>query len=73
MSQAVLLDGHWKGIRLKRTTAPVKLYDLTSDLAETNDVAEQHPEVVRRIAQIMQDEHVDNQYWKINAQPHSIR
>jgi arylsulfatase A-like enzyme len=69
VSQAVLLEGHWKGIRLRRTTVPIKLYELTSDLAETNDVAEQHPQVVRRIAQIMSGEHVDNQYWKINAQP----
>jgi arylsulfatase A-like enzyme len=69
LSQAVLLEGHWKGIRLKRTTAPIMLYDLTTDLAETNDVAEQLPAVVDRIARIMSDEHVDNEYWKINAQP----
>ena len=69
VSQAVLIEGRWKGIRLRRTTAPIKLYDLTSDLAETNDIAEQHPEIIRRIARIMSGEHVDNEYWKINAQP----
>jgi uncharacterized sulfatase len=73
VSQAVLLHGHWKGIRLKRATAPIKLYDLTGDLAESTDVAGQHPDIVKQIAQIMREEHVDNQHWKIDANQHSIR
>ena len=33
-SQAVLLDGRWKGIRLKSPTAPIQLFDLATDPGE---------------------------------------
>ena len=35
-TQAVLLDGRWKGIRLKSPAAPIQLYDLASDPGETD-------------------------------------
>jgi len=38
-SQAVLLEGRWKGIRLKSPAAPIQLFDLASDIGETNDLA----------------------------------
>ena len=71
VSQAVLLDGHWKGLRLLTPAAPIKLFDLTTDLAEQTDVATKNPEVLQRISGIMQTAHVDNEYWKIdpNAPP----
>ncbi|MEO7412489.1 MAG: arylsulfatase [Opitutaceae bacterium] len=65
VSQAVLLDGHWKGLRLKSTTAPVQLFDLTTDLGEQTNLAEKRPEIVARIAAIMSSAHVDNAHWKI--------
>jgi uncharacterized sulfatase len=65
VSQAVLLEGRWKGIRLKRSTAPIQLYDLSIDLAEQTDLAAQHPGLVRRIAGIMTTARVDNEYWKL--------
>ncbi len=34
VSQAVLLDGHWKGIRDHNIMAVIRLFDLASDLAE---------------------------------------
>ena len=49
--QAVRL-GNWKGIRLGVGT-PLKLYDLSTDLAETIDLASEHPEVVAEIERIM--------------------
>lgn len=69
VSQAVLLAGRWKGIRLQRTTAPIQLYDLTNDIAEKNDLAAEHPARVERIARIMTDAHVDNEHWKIVEPP----
>ena len=71
VSQAVLLDGHWKGLRLLDPAAPIKLFDLTTDLAEQTDVAAKNPEVLQRIAGLMKTAHVDNEYWKIdpNAPP----
>jgi arylsulfatase A-like enzyme len=63
-SQAVLLEGRWKGIRLKSPTSPIQLFDLAADTGETTDLAARQPDMVRRIAAIMRDAHVDNAYWK---------
>jgi arylsulfatase A-like enzyme len=65
VSQAVLLKGRWKGIRLKRSDAPIQLYDLASDIAEKSDIAAEHREIVDRIARIMERTHVDNEHWTL--------
>jgi arylsulfatase A-like enzyme len=69
VSQAVLLEGRWKGIRLKRVNAPIQLFDLSADIAEQKDLAGSEPEIVSRIAQIMATAHVDNEHWKLPAAP----
>jgi arylsulfatase A-like enzyme len=68
-SQAVLLEGRWKGIRLKSPASPLQLFDLTADAGETSDLAARQPDLVRRIAAIMRDAHVDNEHWKWPASP----
>ncbi|MSU22624.1 MAG: N-acetylgalactosamine-6-sulfatase [Opitutus sp.] len=65
VSQAVLLDGHWKALRLLKPDAPINLFDLASDLAEKPDVAAQNPGLVARAAEIMRAAHVDNEHWKM--------
>jgi arylsulfatase A-like enzyme len=65
VSQAVLLDGRWKAMRLKTPTAPIELYDLASDLAEKPDVAAQHPDLVARAAGLFTSARRDNEHWKI--------
>ena len=50
-AQAVRL-GDFKGVRCERG-GPVELYDLKHDPAEARDLSAQHPQVVRRIEQIM--------------------
>lgn len=65
VSQAVLLDGRWKGIRLKSVTAPLQLYDLTTDPAEQTDLAAQHPDLVAKLADLMRTAHTDSDTWKI--------
>ncbi len=65
ISQAVLLDGRWKGIREKSITAPLRLHDLTTDPAEQTDLAAQHPEIAARIARLMRTAHTPNEHWKI--------
>jgi len=62
--QAVRLDD-WKAIRLG-TTKPIALYDLKTDLGETNNVAAQHPDVVRKVERILKSARTDNAHWKIN-------
>lgn len=49
--QAVRLED-WKGIRLG-VGEPIRLYNLRRDLGESQDVASQHPDVVERVAEIM--------------------
>lgn len=50
--QAVRI-GNWKGVRLGRES-DIQLYDLSNDLGETNDLAALRPDVVGRMARIMQ-------------------
>lgn len=56
--QAVRM-GKWKGIRknIFDGNKTIELYDLEKDTGETNDVADQHPEIVQQIETIMQQEH----------------
>ena len=65
VSQAVLLDGRWKGLRLGRTSAPIQLFDLAHDLGEQHDVASKYPELAARVGEKMRTAHVDNAHWKI--------
>jgi len=63
-SQAVLLEGRWKGIRLISPAAPIRLYDLAADRAEAADLAIREPKLVERVSAIMREAHVDNDHWK---------
>ena len=56
--QAVRL-GDWKGIRknIFEGNMKIELYNLKHDPAETNDIADQHPEIVAQIETIMREEH----------------
>lgn len=69
VSQAVLLEGRWKGIRLLQTSAPIQLFDLQNDIAEQSDLAAKNPAMVARIAEVMRTAHVDNEHWKIPTTP----
>lgn len=60
--QAVRM-GNWKGVKYKAAEnpeSPVQLYNLVTDRAEKDDIANQHPDVVKKIADIMQRQHVEN-------------
>lgn len=53
--------GKWKGIRLNVATnpqGPIELYDLSVDAGEKNNVAVQHPDIVKAITDIIQKEFV---------------
>ncbi len=47
--QAALYRGRWKGIRSRGPTAAIALYDQHSDVAESKNVAADHPEIVEVI------------------------
>ncbi|HVU32886.1 MAG TPA: arylsulfatase [Opitutaceae bacterium] len=65
-SQAVRL-GNWKGVRIPMLKGPIELYDLTTDRHEDHDVAAEHPDIVARIAAIMDKAHVPSPLWKPGA------
>jgi arylsulfatase len=56
--QAVRL-GRWKGLRqdLLGEVPPLALYDLETDPGERADVAEDHPEIVKRLEALLAQEH----------------
>lgn len=43
------LEAKWQNFRGKTKTSPAELYDLETDLAETKNLARQHPRVVTRL------------------------
>ena len=59
--QAVRM-GNWKGLRFG-TKKPIKLYDLSVDQAEANNIATKHADVVKRIAAIMDASHTPSRYY----------
>lgn len=56
--QAVRME-NWKGIRdsTKNGNMKIELFDLKNDFAEETNVAVAHPDVVKKIEQIMAEEH----------------
>jgi len=58
--QAVLM-GDWKAVRLnckKNPSGPVELYNLAVDPSEANNLADQHPGIVKQVADLMKRNHV---------------
>jgi len=56
--QAVRM-GNWKGIRknIHKGNLSIELYDLSTDIQELNNIAEQHSEILKRMEEIMKKEH----------------
>lgn len=68
--QAVRID-NWKGIRknMHGGNTTIELYDLKADITEQHDVADEHPEVVKKMEQVMKDEHrkSGNERWQFTV------
>lgn len=68
--QQAIRNDRWKAIRQnmlkKNNPDPLKieLYDLKNDVGETKDVAEQHPEVVQKLAEQMKAARVPSKLFK---------
>jgi len=54
--QTAVRIGDWKAIRL-RQDQPWRLYDLSRDVSETNDIASEHPNIIARVKEIARREH----------------
>ena len=61
-----LRQQQWKIVQQPYHTAP-RLYDLEQDLGETRDLAERHPEVVRRLVGLMDQSYAPVPRWKFPA------
>ena len=62
--------GDWKGICLEvraDADAKMELYDLATDIHEDRDVADEHPEVVARIREIMREAHTPSPLFHFGA------
>jgi len=65
--QAVRM-GQWKAVRRdvkKKSNPPVELYDLSKDIGEEKNVADQHPEIVNQMARIMKNARTANTKFKL--------
>jgi arylsulfatase A-like enzyme len=57
--QQAVRVGDWKLYR-RAPDRPAELYDLASDIGESRSVADQHPEIAARLAQLLSDSRVDS-------------
>lgn len=60
--------GDWKAVvyDLQKTPRPkVQLYNLSEDEWENNDVSSAHPEIVRKMSQLMKDARVESQLFPL--------
>jgi arylsulfatase A-like enzyme len=60
-SQAVRMN-NWKGVR-SSSTSPVELYDLATDVGETEDIAARHPHIARELVHIMKQARTESNVW----------
>ena len=58
-------SGKWKAIRIPMFSGKTELYDLSQDLGEQHDVADEHPEVVKTLQQMMDQAHRPHPNWKV--------
>jgi arylsulfatase A len=56
--------GDWKAVRLA-PSQPLELFDLKTDLAETQNVAAQHPDVVKRFEDYLKTARVESELWPV--------
>jgi uncharacterized sulfatase len=62
-------SGNWKAIRIPMFDGQTELYDLSNDIAESNDVAAEHPDLVKKLEAMMDEAHVPHPNWKVRGRP----
>ena len=64
-SRQAARKGAWKAIRQPMFDGPIELYNLESDLGETNNIAEQHEDIVDEMRTVLNQAHIPNPQWTI--------
>ncbi|MFC1614433.1 arylsulfatase, partial [Gemmatimonadota bacterium] len=65
--QAVRM-GQWKAVRLSPSAAP-ELYNLSADIGETENVAGDYPEVLKKIEACLKATRAESEYWPLVDKP----
>jgi len=64
--------GKWKAVRLNvhkdYAAAPIELYNLEEDIAETNNVAEQYPEIAAEMLDLIKASHSPSENFRFNSE-----
>jgi arylsulfatase A-like enzyme len=63
-AQAVRM-GKWKGVVKQLGGDRVELYNLSTDIGETQDVSRDHPEIVAKIRSVTQQSHTPSPLWQV--------
>lgn len=58
--------GKWKAVR-NGIDKPIEIYDLDTDAAESRDLAESHPELVKRASEIFTASHRPDPHWPLEG------
>lgn len=56
-------QGKWKAVR-SPITAPVELYDLSADVAESKNIAKDHADVAERLTKLIDEAHQPAKEWQ---------
>jgi arylsulfatase A-like enzyme len=56
--------GNFKAVRLGKGK-PLELYDLTTDLGEQHNIADEHPDVVQDMEKVLDRARTENPHWKV--------
>ena len=61
--------GDWKAVKynvLKESTRPLELYNLKEDIGETNNLADQYPEIVKEMEDILKNARTPSEVFTFN-------
>ena len=65
--QQTIRVGDWKAVRqrMSKGNLKIELYNIAQDIGEQNNVADKHPDVVKRLAALMKREHVPSDVFPL--------
>lgn len=65
--QQAIRMGQWKAIRqnIFKGNMDIELYNLNNDIQEQNNIASEHPEIIKQMEEIMVNEHVPSEMFPL--------